>query len=303
MKKTVNQDDLSAYHLFYADRLGSPGTDITFFDWPNTIQNRPGVDSISRTFFRVRDEAALGFWRDRLSEHAHKLSENLLIGDDLGFTFVDLEEQRLAIVVDGDEDFHGEVWITEEIPEPYALRGFYGVELNVEVLSQVEPVLTVLMGMEGEVIAPGYHRFSMDGGGPGRYLFVREAPGEARIALGRGGSHHVAFRLNDREEQERWITRLEEYRVPNSGEVDRYYFRSVYFRISHGILFELATDGPGFTGDEDLEHLGESLALPPFLESRRATIEAGLTPIDTPAVPDSRVRLYLRRLRSVVHPP
>lgn len=290
VKKTVNQDDLSAYHLFYADRLGSPGTDITFFDWPRTIRNRPGTDSISRTFFRVRDEEALGFWRDRLSKRLPSIGDTALIGDDPSFPFEDTEGQRLAIVVDGDGDFHGEVWTTEDIPERYAIRGFYGVELTVSSVDQVDPVLTVLMGMKGEELSPGYSRYSMDGGGPGRYLFVRETPGEPRAALGRGGVHHLAFRLNDREEQTRWIDRLASYGVPNSGEVDRYYFSSVYFRISPGILFELATDGPGFTGDEDLEHLGQGLALPPFLEGRRAEIEAGLRPIESPVVPDPTAR-------------
>lgn len=290
VKKTVNQDDLSAYHLFYADRLGSPGTDITFFDWPRTIGNRPGRDGISRTFFRVRNEAALGFWRERLTGRARRVGEIETIGDDLFFVFEDDEGQRLAIVGDGDTDFHGEVWNTREIPEEVAIRGFYGVELTVAAVDQIEPVLTDLMGMNGEELAPGYHRFSMDGGGPGRYLFVREAPQEPRAALGRGGVHHLAFRLTDREEQRRWLHHLASRGVPNSGAVDRYYFRSVYFRISPGILFELATDGPGFTGDEDPEHLGERLALPPFLEDRRAEIEAGLTPIQTPAVPDPRER-------------
>jgi len=290
VKKTVNQDDLSAYHLFYADRLGSPGTDITFFDWPRTIRNRPGTDSISRTLFRVRDEEALGFWRDRLARRGVRIGETGALGDDLYLPFEDDEGQRLAIVTDGDGDFHGEVWTTREIPERYAIRGFYGVELTVAAVDRIEPVLTVLMGMTGETFAPGYHRFAMDGGGPGRYLFVREAPEEPRAALGRGGVHHLAFRLTDREEQARWLEHLASYGVPNSGEVDRYYFRSLYFRISPGILFELATDGPGFTGDEDLEHLGERLALPPFLEGRRAEIEAGLTPIETPTAPDPRAR-------------
>jgi glyoxalase family protein len=283
VKKTVNQDDLSAYHLFYADKLGSPGTDITFFDWPRTVANRPGADSISRTLFRVANDDALAFWTERLTDNGAPITDDGTLDDARYLSFEDPEGQKLAIVVDDGAPFHGEVWTTDEISADSAIRGFYGVELTVNALSQVEPVLTRLLGMELETLGPGLHRFAMDGGGPGKYLFVREEPTLDRIALGRGGVHHVAFRLSDRDEQQEWIDLLAQYDVPNSGPIDRYYFRSVYFRISYGILFELATDGPGFTGDEDLEHLGETLALPPFLEDRRAEIEAGLTPIRTAA--------------------
>ncbi len=288
VKKTVNQDDLTAYHLFYADRLGSPGTDITFFDWPRTVQNRPGADSISRTFFRVRNAEALAFWHERLSAAAENVTEIASLGASSHFTFEDPEGQRLALVVDDETPFHGEEWTVEGILPEHAIRGFYGVELTVPELAQIQPVLETLMNMEGTEIESGYHRYAMDGGGPGKYLFIREAPEQDRIALGRGGVHHVAFRLADNDEQQKWIERLSAYGVPNSGEVDRYYFQSVYFRISAGILFELATDGPGFTGDEELEHLGERLSLPPFLEGRRESIEAGLKPIATG--PDSTVR-------------
>lgn len=286
VKKTVNQDDTSAYHLFYADKLGSPGTDMTFFDWPQTSPNRRGTDSISGTMFRVNGRAALEFWAGRLSQHGltTRPIETYHGRDTLHFD--DPEGQRLTLVDDGGAPFEGEVWHRDDIPTEYAIRGFFGVALSVPTLTQVGMILSQILNFEESERLSNPDNpteemviYSMDGGGPGKEAHVFVQPDAPRAWLGRGGVHHVAFRLRDAEEQRAWETHLHRAGLRTSGLIDRFYFKSLYFRISNGILFELATDGPGFAADEDPNHLGERLALPPFLEPQRVQIEAGLQPL------------------------
>ena len=286
VKKTVNQDDVSAYHLFYADKLGSPGTDMTFFDWPLIGEQEHGTDSIAETLFRVNGRAALDYWAERLTAHGvtHSGVETAASATLLRFT--DPEGQRLALVDDEGAPFEGEVWDGADVPPEMAIRGFWGVTLSVPDLARYEPIFSLLMGWEKVSELPGAGDvraevlYAMDGGGPGKFVRVLDEGRATRAMLGAGGVHHVAFRVRDEAEQREWMARLNQLGVPHSGEVNRFYFRSLYFRISNGILFELATDGPGFTADEPLAALGERLSLPPFLEPRRAEIEAGLKPLD-----------------------
>jgi len=286
VKKTVNQDDTSAYHLFYADKLGSPGTDMTFFDWPQTGPDNRGTDSIVNTMFRVDGRAALDYWAARFDELGVRRSEIDSFDGHDRLRFEDPEGQRLTLVDDGGAPFEGEVWDGAGVPTEYALRGFYGVALSVPALGQIGLILTRLLnftearrlphpGNPGEEVII----YEMDGGGPGRVVHVLVQPDAPGAWLGRGGVHHVAFRLRDGEEQRAWNAQLTRAGLRTSGIVDRFYFQSLYFRISNGILFELATDGPGFASDEPLATLGERLALPPFLEPQRARIEAGLRPL------------------------
>jgi glyoxalase family protein len=288
VKKSVNQDDTSAYHLFYADKLGSPGTDMTFFDWPQTGRNARGTDAIVNTLFRVNGQAALEYWVRRFDDLDVKHQPIQTFAGRAILRFEDREGQRLTLVDDGGADFHGEIWDGAGIPAEYAVRGFYGVMLSVPTLSQVGVILTQILGFtemdrqpSPENAADEIVIFGMDGGGPGKEVQVIVEPKRFRAGLGSGGVHHVAFRVSDTDEQQTWDERLTRFGLRTSGEVDRYYFKSLYFRISNGILFELATDGPGFTADESLETLGERLALPPFLEPHRAEIEANLRPLDT----------------------
>lgn len=286
VKKTVNQDDTSAYHLFYADKLGSPGTDMTFFDWPQTGPNQRGTDSIVSTLFRVDGRAALEYWADRLTQIGVAVQPiEQFRGLDV-LRFEDPEGQRLTLVDDGGAPIEGEVWDGTDVPAGFALRGFYAIALSVPTLDQVGMILERILNFEELERLPNPDNpaeeiviFGMDGGGPGKEVHVFVQPDAPRAWLGRGGVHHVAFRLRDEAEHKAWNAHLNRVGLPNSGLVDRYYFKSLYFRISNGILFELATDGPGFDSDEPLETLGERLALPPFLESRRAQIEAGLQPL------------------------
>ena len=289
VKKTVNQDDTSAYHLFYSDTKGTPGLDMTFFDWPRTGPDQRGTDSIANTHFRVNGRAALDYWVGRLQAMGVAADDLSSFNGRAVLRFEDPEGQRLTLVDDGGAPTAIEPWpgvAGAEVPTEFAIRGFHAVALSVPRLDRVEPILTRVLnfteawrGPSPDNAAEELIVYSMDGGGPGKEVYVTVQPDAPRAWLGRGGVHHVAFRLTDDAEQAAWSSALLQAGVRHSGIIDRFYFKSLYFRISNGILFELATDGPGFASDEDPAHLGEALALPPFLEGRRASIEAGLRPL------------------------
>ena len=273
VKKTVNQDDVRAYHLFYADGEGSPGTDITFFDWPAAPEQR-GTNAIVRTGFRVGSENALNWWASRLAEHKLKIKEPMLRAGRATLDFEDFEGQRLALVVDP-ESKAGAVWGKSSVPLEHQLHGLGPITLSVPDIAPTEAVLTKVMGLTKKADHDGLHVYHMAGIGAVAELHVRVEPLLPPARQGAGAVHHVAFNI-PMAEYTAWAERLKQLRVPNSGPVDRFWFKSLYFREPNGILFEIATDGPGFAADEDMAHLGETLSLPPFLEGRRAQIEAGL---------------------------
>ena len=282
VKKTVNKDDVSAYHLFYADGKANPGTDLTFFDFPAAPERR-GANSISRTSLRVAGENSLGYWSDRLRQagHAGNVTE---VDGRLTLPFEDGEGQRLVLVDDGGAG-PASPWAKSAVPAEHQIRGLGPIVLNVRELAPTEQVLTGAMNMRRvrDYAAPDaeaqVHVFAMGEGGPTAELHVIEVKDSPIARQGAGGVHHVAFRTPNEEQYHAWTHRLNQLGIRNSGEIDRFYFRSLYFREPNGILFEIATDGPGFATDEPMETLGERLALPPFLEPRRAQIEAGLKPI------------------------
>ncbi|MBY0258442.1 ring-cleaving dioxygenase [Methylobacterium sp.] len=280
VKKTVNQDDVSAYHLFYADGLASPGTDITFFDWPAPPERR-GTNAISRTALRVAGPAAIDWWREHLARQGITHAGPVERDGRLTLDFEDGEGQRLMLVDDGGAG-EAHPWARSPVPAEHQIRGLGPIRLSVAQIARTEAVLTEVLGMshdrvyelpEGEVRV-----YRMGAGGPAAEIHLVAEPKLAPARQGAGAVHHVAFRIPDAD-YDAWADRLKQRRVPSSGPVDRYYFRSLYFREPNGILFEIATDGPGFATDEPLETLGERLALPPFLEGRRAEIEAGLKPL------------------------
>ena len=282
VKKTVNQDDVSAYHLFYADGKANPGTDLTFFDFPAAPEQR-GTNSISRTGLRVAGEKTLGFWRDRLRAAGGVTGEVVEVDGRLTLPFED--ERRPAPGAGrrrrrGNRLRHGR---RARCRNEHQIRGLGPIVLTVHELSRTALVLTEVMNMRRvrDYAAHGadIHVFAMGEGGPAAELHVLEQKDAPPARQGAGGVHHVAFRTPDETQYHAWTQRLNEMRIRNSGEIDRFYFRSLYFREPNGILFEIATDGPGFATDEPMEKLGEKLALPPFLEPRRAQIEAGLKPI------------------------
>ncbi len=282
VKKTVNQDDTSAYHLFYADGLANPGTDLTFFDWP-VGRERRGTHSISRTGLRVA-EASLDFWAGRLKEAGLSSGAIAMLDGRAALDFDDPEGQRFRLTADDPGPAHP--WDKSPVPAEHQIRGLGPITISVPELSRTKLVLEQVMNMrearryaspdgEGEV-----HVFEMGAGGAAAELHVAVQPGLPVARQGAGAVHHVAFRTPDEQGIRQWAERLREMRVPSSGEVERYYFRSLYFREPGGNLFEIASDTPGFTVDEPLETLGENLSLPPFLEPHRRNIEAGLKPLD-----------------------
>jgi glyoxalase family protein len=284
VKKTVNQDNVSAYHLFYADGEANPGTDLTFFDFPAAPERR-GTNSISRTGLRVAGENALGYWRDRLRKAGGVTGDIVEVDGRLTLPFEDSEGQRLVLSDDGGAG-SASPWDRSPVPAEHQIRGLGPIVLNVQDLARTAQVLTGALNMrrERDYKAPDadahIHVFAMGEGGTAAELHVIEGRDLPLARQGAGGVHHVAFRTPDATQYAAWAARLNELGIRNSGAIDRFYFRSLYFREPNGILFEIATDGPGFATDEPMETLGEKLALPPFLEPRRKEIEAGLKPLE-----------------------
>jgi glyoxalase family protein len=235
---------------------------------------------------RVPGREALAWWADRLAQHGIEHSGMVDFHGHAMINFTDPEGQRLSLVDDEGAAGGGTPWEKSPVPAAYAIRGLYASTLIVRQLGLTERVLTEVMGYERTAeykTAPDERTvvYELDGGGAGKEIWVVEQPTQSSGQLGAGGVHHIAFRVPDAEVQRYWRERLVSYGLGVTDFIDRFYFRSIYFRIPGGLLFEIATDGPGFTADEDLETLGEHLALPPFLEPQRARIEAGLKPIET----------------------
>ena len=284
VKQTVNQDDVSAYHLFYADDVGQPGTELTFFEWAHVPPARAGAGAVTETALRVRGgQETLDAWRGHFARHgvAHGEIEDWS-GGLPSLAFRDPEGQPLRLIAEpGGRDHDGlremRPWQGSPLGPAASVVGLGAVTLTVPARGSTAALLTDVLGFQPH--PDDATLFEVNGGGPGRQLRLLESgePGSS----GAGGVHHVAWSVADREEQNRWLAHLRQHRVGNSGLVDRFYFQSLYFRIPGGILFEIATDGPGFTADgEDAAHLGERLSLPPFLEPRRAEIARGLRPLD-----------------------
>ncbi len=285
VKRSVNQDDVSAYHLFYADAKGSPGTDLTFFDWP-VPRERRGTRSIVRTCLRVKGEATLNWWVDRFEESKVPHSGVTERDNRLTVRFEDPEGQRLALVNDGGAGDPPVAWERSPVPEEHQIRGLGPIVISIPTLNPTDTLLTRVFNMRlvrdcPHPDKPGtrVHVFEMGAGGPPAELHVAVQPDLPVARQGAGGVHHVAFRTPDAD-YDAWAERLKEFDVPNSGKVDRFWFRSLYVREPNGVLFEIATDGPGFAVDEDPATLGETVVLPPFLEPYRHQIVANLKPID-----------------------
>lgn len=286
VKKSVNQDDVSAYHLFYADAIGSPGTDVTFFDWAHITQNRSGTGTISEIALRVPNSHSLAWWEQRLSDGG--IAQTGIIEEDNQnlIRFSDPEGQALAIIDDDKAPGGGIPWERSPVPVEHAIRGMDSVKLTVKVLDPTASVLTEVLGFRQVREIPSENDpfqkqviYETGVGGPGTQVRVEVAPHLPPGQPGWGGVHHVAFRTPNDKEQSTWQQRISQSGLHVTEIIDRYYFKSIYFREPGGILFEIATDGPGFSTDEDIDNLGESLALPPFLEPKREQIEANLKPI------------------------
>jgi glyoxalase family protein len=288
VKKTVNQDNTESYHLFYGDAKASPGTEITFFDIPGLGSTYPGVSSISSTSLRVKSTESLHYWEERFTHFGiqYQPIKKRANRDSLGF--LDFEGTRLVLVADNGEEGvpAGEPWSQSEIPEEHAIIGLGPVTLTVKDAGPTSKVLKEILGFK-EVgtysSLSGQHPdilvYSTGKGGAGAEVHLETRTDLPRERPGRGSVHHVAFRIPNDEEFRLWVQKISASGLINSGEVERYYFKALYFREPNHILFELSTDTPGFAVDEPLETLGEKLALPPFLEPRRQEIEAKLRPL------------------------
>ena len=289
VKRSVNQDDTSAYHLFYADGQASAGTDLTFFDW-NVPRERRGNHTVTCTGLRVNGEAALHWWQSHLSAQGVTVGEVAELDGRVSLSLEDPEGQRLLLVDDGGLG-EAHPWDASPVPAEYQIRGLGPVMMSVPNLYPTDRVLQKLMNMTplrtyphpddaaGTVHVYRIGQEDSPQAGPGNELHVAVQQGLDVGQPGAGGVHHVAFNIPDAD-YDAWTDRLQHLGVQSSGPVDRYYFRSLYFREPNGVLFELATEGPGFAVDEDAATLGQKVVLPPFLEPQRAQILAGLKPID-----------------------
>lgn len=287
IKKTVNQDVPSTYHLFYGDETGTPGTEMTFFEWPDVPAHVPGTGDVSAIGFVVPDRAALAWWADRLTAEGVPHGE---IEERFGrpvLSFRDPEGQRLELIA-GERAAASQPWLDGPVAVEHAIRGFGAVTIATRRLEPTQRVLTTVMGFReagqyahtsgGETTV-----FETGPGGLGTEVHVVVQPSVALANQGVGGVHHVAFRTPNDEEHRQWQQHLARSGMHVTPVIDRYYFRALYFREPGGVLFEISTDGPGFATDEDVAHLGERLSLPPFLEPRRAEIEAVLPPLTATA--------------------
>ena len=284
VKRSVNQYYVSAYHMFYADARGTPGTDLTFFDWPVPAEQR-GTRSIARTNLRVGGAETLEWWSKHLATRGVTQSRIAERDGRLTLDFEDAEGQRLSLVNDEGVG-EGHPWERSPVPVEHQIRGLGPIVLSVPDLRATDAILVKAMNMRAvreyphpENARHTVHVYEMGEGGPAAELHVAVQPDVPAARQGAGGVHHVAFRTPDAE-YDAWAERLRTLGIPNSGKVDRFWFRSLYFREPNGILFEIASDGPGFGVDESEATLGEKVVLPPFLEPRRAEIVGKLKPID-----------------------
>ncbi len=286
VKRSVNQDDVSAYHLFYSgDKVGSPGNDLTFFDW-NVPREQRGTQSIIRTGLRVSGADAVQWWHEWLTEKKVDHEAPQEIDGRNTILFEDFEGQRLAIIGDSAASDPHQAWEKSVVPSACQILGQGPITLSVPDLHNTDRVLTNVLNMRQvrsyslpDRQTDRVYVYEMGDGGARAELHIAVQPDLKPARSGAGSVHHVAFRTPTFEEYHQWTERLKQFRIPNSGEVDRFWFRSLYFREPNGILFEIATDEPGFGIDEPLESLGESVVLPPFLEAHRATIVANLKPL------------------------
>jgi glyoxalase family protein len=278
VKKTVNFDDPGTYHLYYGDEVGHPGTILTFFPWEHALAGRAGVGFAHQTAFRI-PATSLGYWTHRLIEKAvtHEALERRFGAPVLAFT--DPDGMRLALV-GVPEAGVGAGWSNGDVPAEHAIRGFHGVTLLLDDVTATGAILTDVLGFERTGTEGAVSRYRVTDDGPGGIVDLYEAKEFLRGEMGRGSVHHVAFRAKDDATQAEMAVQLrDKHGLQPTKQKDRQYFRSVYFLEPGGVLFEIATDEPGFTVDEPEPTLGTDLKLPSFLESRRKEIEAVLPPL------------------------
>lgn len=281
VKKTVNQDNPSMHHLFYGDLTGSAGTELSFFEMPAAGRTVRGTNAITQIGLLVPSSASLKYWKKRFEQLGVTHRDITMYAGREALPFEDPEGLRLFLINhNGAEVPAGwAAWEGSTVDRAHRILGMGTVEITVRHLDTMAVTLTKVLGyvevsrLEHEAIYQ-----SVKGQALGE-IVVKEQDGPNEKP-GRGSVHHLAIRVNDKEELAYWNETVSQHGFQSTGIIDRFYFKSLYFRETNGILFEMATDGPGFTADSTVEELGKQLDLPPFLEAKRAEIEAGLTPID-----------------------
>lgn len=283
VKKTVNQDDIQTYHLFFADDKGSAGTDMTFFDFPNIRKGVHGTNEIAKTSFRVPTDAALDYWVKRFDRLGVKHTGIQVQFGKKTLSFVDFDDQYYQLISDelNKGVASGTPWQKGPIPLEYAITGLGPIFIRIADFDYFKEVLERVMLFKEIDQVGAYHLFEVGEGGNGAQIIVEHNEILPIARQGFGTVHHAAFRVDDRAMLDEWTERFESFGFRTSGYVDRHFFESLYTRVAPQILFELATDGPGFMGDEEYENVGEKLSLPPFLEPKRAEIEKMVRPINT----------------------
>jgi glyoxalase family protein len=280
VKKSVNQDSPGTYHLFYADAEGHPGTDLTFFPWPEMARARAGHGVAMEVSLAI-PVGTLQFWESRLTDSGVNIVSGMTRRNNAVITFADPHGLPLALHETSDAREFAP-WTEGPVPFENQIRGLHSVRLWERDRDLTASFLTGVLGFTQGTTEAEWTAFSLNGGGSGKYLEIRQIPDAARGAWGTGGIHHVAWRVPDEATELAVRERIATARRRPTEVIDRFWFKSVYFLEPGGVLFELATDGPGFAVDEDVATLGEKLVLPPWLEPHRGEIESALPPLHAP---------------------
>lgn len=282
IKRTVNFDDPGTYHLYYADEIGTPGTVLTFFPWPGARQGRPGNGEAAAVGYIIRP-AALDYWRERLAAHGVQVTEAEPRFGEPVLSFFDPDGMLIELIAT-DDPATIQHWDDGPVPADYALHGFHSATLWVADASATARLLTGPMGYTHVGTEGSRSRFKGGSEDRGLYIDLVENAHRPRGTMGAGSVHHIAFRTRDDSEQAGYQRAIGATGLGVTPVRDRQYFRSIYFREPQGVLFEIATDAPGFLVDEDVADLGTTLRLPPWYEPQRDAIEAALPPLDVSAV-------------------
>ena len=276
VKRTVNFDDPSSYHFYFGDGIGKPGTVITFFPWPGARRGTRGSSQVVATSFAI-PQGSLNYWSDRLKERSVSV-ENISRFDEQGLRFTDPDGLLLELIASPQND-DVDLKFQSAVPNELALRGFHAPTLQLQDSMPTEKMLVETLGFKLSAEEGSRRRFSLNGESTSAQLDLVERPDDPPGHIAAGTVHHIAFRTPNDEEQLKWRETLVDLGIAVSPVMDREYFHSIYFREPGGILFEIATEGPGFTIDEPVEHLGENLKLPKQYEAHRSEIEQTLPPI------------------------
>jgi glyoxalase family protein len=282
VKRSVNQDAPDVYHLFYADAVGSPGTDITFFPWRNIAPTQEGAGLITETALCV-PTVSISYWRERLQAAGVAVEPTMEKYGAPTLHFRDQDGLSLNLIgIDHEQPFVA--WEQSPVPPEHQICGLFAAQLTLHALGATERVLTEILGFVPVEVSEtaALYRVGQPGEWGFGYLEIVVAPDAPRGRWGRGCMHHLAWRVRDEQHLNQLRERIAQIGLQPTPVIDRYWFKSVYFREPGGVIFELATDGPGFGVDEPAESLGERLVLPPWLEPRRAEIEAQLPPLKYP---------------------